>query len=137
MARAEAWRRRALTLEAMGWLCLARALVALAPLRRWRGTLGMAIGPSAPRCLGEPARLVRHVERAAERLPFRSKCLPQAMALSWMLRRRGIAHAVVFAVRPPEMRSAADSLHAWVEAAGERLIGDLPGPWIVSLRLGE
>ena len=120
----------------MGWLCLARGLVTLVPLRLWRGQLGLAGDASAP-LLDRAVRLARHVERAAARLPFPSKCLPQAMALSWMLRRRGIAHTLIFAVRPPEMRGAADALHAWVEVAGKRLIGDLPGPWIVSLRLGE
>ncbi len=120
----------------MGWLCLARGLVALAPLRLWRGRLGLAGGAGAP-FLDRAARLARHVERGVARLPFPSKCLPQAMALSWMLRRRGIAHALIFAVRPPALRRAADALHAWVEVAGIRLNGDLPGQWIVSLRLGE
>ena len=119
----------------MGWLCLARGLVALAPLRLWRGRLGLAGGAGAP-FLDRAARLARHVERGAARLPFPSKCLPQAMALSWMLRRRRIAHALIFAVRPPQLRGFTEGLHAWVEVAGKCLIGDLPGPWIVSLRLG-
>jgi hypothetical protein len=61
--------------------------------------------------------------------------LPRAAALSWILRKRGIAHAVVFAVRPEQLRDSPDPLHAWVEIAGVRVIGDLPGPWVETLRL--
>lgn len=81
-------------------------------------------------------QLAADVEWAARRLPVATKCLPRAMALSWMLRRRRIGHTLVIAVRPSEMRQSADAMHAWVEIEGERLIGDLPGPWIETLRLG-
>jgi hypothetical protein len=81
--------------------------------------------------------LAAHVEWAARLLPFSTKCLPRAMALSWMLRSRRIDHFVVFAVRPPKLRESGDALHAWVEIGGERIIGDLPGPWLETLRLGS
>ena len=81
-------------------------------------------------------RLAADVEWAAKRLPFSTKCLPRAMALSWMLRRRRLPHTVVIAVRPNDLRHSADALHAWVEVGGEKIIGDLPGPWIETLRLG-
>ena len=58
------------------------------------------------------------------------------MALSWMLRRRRINHALVFAVRPSHLRDSSDDLHAWVEVDGVKIIGDLPGPWLETLRLG-
>jgi hypothetical protein len=63
--------------------------------------------------------------------------LSRAMALSWLLRRKQIAHAVVFAVRPDHLRSGPDPLHAWVEIEGMKVIGDLPGPWLETLRLGS
>lgn len=85
----------------------------------------------------ESRRLAAHVDGAARRAPFQTKCLPRAMALSWMLRARKIDHAVVFAVRPEAERGSADQLHAWVEVAGETVIGDLPGPWVETLRLGN
>lgn len=135
LARADTWHGRWLTVQAIGWLCLARGLIALAPLRLWRGRLGLVDIGAAPPALEIAAQLARHVERAAARMPFDSKCLPRAMALSWMLRRRGIGHGVIFAIRPPSLRGEPDSLHAWVEVAGQRMIGDLPGPWIVTLRL--
>jgi hypothetical protein len=59
------------------------------------------------------------------------------MALSWFLRFRKIGHFVVFAVRPPGLRGTDDQLHAWVEIEGEKILGDLPGPWVETLRLGD
>ena len=85
----------------------------------------------------EARRLASHVEWAAGRLPFSTKCLPRAMALSWILRSRNIAHCVVFAVRPPELRGSHDQLHAWVEVDGKAIIGNLPGPWVKTLRVGD
>lgn len=112
----------------MALLCLARATVTLLPFRRWRERIGLRDGDS--RCDRGTARLLSaHVERAARRLPFLTKCLPRALTLSWMLRRRGIGHSVVVAIRPENRRDQADSLHAWVEAEGMIVLGDLPGPW--------
>jgi hypothetical protein len=123
----------------MALLCRARLLVALVPFDRWRDSLG-AGGSSAEigsaDGLGMGRQLAAHVEWAAVRLPFSTKCLPQTMALSWMLRRRGIGHQLVLAARPAHMRNSADSLHAWVEVGGNKIIGDLPGPWLETLRLG-
>jgi hypothetical protein len=53
------------------------------------------------------------------------------MALSWMLRRRAIPHRLAMAARPAGQRGGADDLHAWVEASGIIVLGELPGPWIV------
>lgn len=119
----------------MGLLCLAQLIVALVPFGIWRDRLGYSApgrdDPAAAR------RLARHVERAASRLPFATRCLPRAMALSWMLRRAMMGHEVVFAVRPPHLRKDEDALHAWVETGGERILGELPGPWHETLRLGR
>ena len=70
-------------------------------------------------------------------LPFTTKCLPRAMALSWMLCHARLPHAVVFAVRPEGLRADGDALHAWVEVAGKRILGDLPEPWHAAFRLGQ
>lgn len=115
-------------------LCRARLLVALVPLEHWRESLGESAGRPAS---AEARRLARQVESAAAWLPFETKCLARAMALSWLLRRFQIRHAVVFAVRPPALRNAPDALHAWVETEGAIIIGDLPGPWLETLRLGD
>lgn len=103
---------------------------------RWRGSLGWTEGSRAGADLIEARSLAAQVERAGHLLPFRAKCLPRAMALSWMLRRRRIGHSLIIAVRPFDFREAPDALHAWVEVAGMTVIGELPGRWIETLRLG-
>lgn len=123
------WRLRARTLEAIAALIAARGVVALVPLKRWRGRFGMA-GATAPEALAEARRLAAHVRRGAGRLPVQAKCLPQALALSWMLRRRRIAHSLVIAVRPDTARTGQDDLHAWIELGSAIVLGDLPGPWL-------
>ncbi len=134
MQTAEFWRPKVRTLAAIAHLCWAQLLVSWVPFNRWRDTLGFATSSQPP--LDQARRLAADVEWASKRLPFPTKCLPRAMALSWMLRRRNLRHTVVIAVRPSELRNSADALHAWVEIGGERIIGDLPGPWIETLRLG-
>lgn len=125
----------------MALLCLARLLVGLVPFRLWRATLGHVAGEgdaSGADCLQAyqtARRFAAHVERAAARLPFATKCLPRAMALAWMLRARGLGYRLKLAVRPPHARSGQDDLHAWVEAGGTTVIGELPGPWVVTLTL--
>ena len=128
------------TLRAMAALCCARVLVAFVRFERWSGTLGgrNARGQEdAPLRLSEARQLARQVVWAAERLPFESKCLPRAVALSWILRRKLIDHAIIFAVRPAKSRNSAYALHACVEINGTKIIGDLPGPWLETLRFGE
>lgn len=130
------------TLKAMGALCQARLLIRWVPFERWRRSLGPLADsfgrpPTPDEPLAEGRRFAAVIERAALRLPFPTKCLPRAIALSWMLRDRGIGHAVVFAVRRAELRPAADRLHAWVEIDREKILGDLPGEWVETLRLGD
>lgn len=128
MSGPSAWPLRRRTLEAMAWLCLARLAVAVLPFSWWRRTLGP--GP-APRSDPDKARrLAAHLARAAWRLPFATRCLPQAMALSWMLRRRGLDHVLVIAARPPGQRGDEDRLHAWLAVGDQVLLGELPGPWL-------
>ncbi|WP_157668159.1 lasso peptide biosynthesis B2 protein [Croceicoccus marinus] len=123
-------RSRLLTLEALALLPLARLLVDRVPLKFWRGSLGAivskdllgnpATGREADRRL--PSALARRVERAAAIVPFHTKCLPRAVTLHWMLRRRGIAALLVIARRRGENPSP-DFYHAWVETGGDMLIG--------------
>ena len=123
------------TVRAMGLLCRAQLLVGFVPLRRWSGSLGLADGGEHGD--SEARKLAAMVERAAERLPFHTKCLPRAMALSWILRSKNVAHSVVIAVRPQQQRHSNDALHAWINVGSTKVLGDLPGPWIETLRLGH
>lgn len=130
MPRASRFRSWLRTARAAGLLCCARLLIAVLPFGLWRRGIGPHEGRRQRQDPDAARRLAAHVERAAWRLPFTVKCLPQAMALSWQLRRRGIAHSLVLAVRPPAMRGGDDALHAWVECNGRIVLGELPGPWI-------
>jgi len=121
----------------MALLSWAWLLVATVPFDRWRGSLGLAANEdTADRQLIDAQRSATYIEWAARLLPIHIKCLPRAMALSWILRRKRISHVVVFAVRPEELRGSNDDLHAWVEVGREKVIGNLPGPWLETLRLG-
>lgn len=134
---AQRLRGRMATVRAMTALGLARFLIRFVPLGRWRRTLGLASGDRGGGALAEARQIARQVERGAERLPFETVCLPRAMAMSWILRRRKIAHALVFAARPAHRRDDEHALHAWIEVNGSKVIGDEPGPWIETLRLGD
>ncbi len=113
-------------------------LIRFQPMSGWRSSLGMvetaqsdivkpqpAIGP-------EPMQRALHlagaVERAAKRLPYSPKCLPQAMALQWALEKEGIAGRLVIATQNTRIHGGEEKLqtdqhHAWVEAGGRMLIG--------------
>ena len=116
----------------MSALAVAKALEATLPFKYWRKTLGSG----SPADHARAATWASHVDWAARLLPLATKCLPRAMALSWLLRRRRIGHTIIFAVRPVGQRDGDDTLHAWVEVDGRTILGDLPGPWIETLRLG-
>ena len=123
------WRARGATLEAMVWLGVARLLIARVAFGRWRKWLGVPVAPET----GNPAhwlddnrsrrRLARAVMRGAARLPGESRCLAQAMALQWMLRRRGLGGVIHLGVLPGDKRGGLDDLHAWVTHANEVLVG--------------
>lgn len=118
----------------MGLLVGAQALIRIVPLARWRGWLGLA-GTASPADRIAARRLAVHVERAASRLPWGALCLPQAVSLSIMLKKKNIPHHLIVAIRPAGQREAADALHAWVECAGTIVLGALDGPWHELARL--
>lgn len=130
------WRNRIAVIEAAFLLILAKFLVRFVRLGAWRMTLGGLINqktsadeaieaqPSAdPIIHAESTRIARCVYRAVGRLPGRTKCLPQAVALQWMLKRRSISsRLVIAALKTPETPDA-DPFHAWVERGEIMLIG--------------
>jgi hypothetical protein len=119
-------------------LLRARLLVATVRFDKWRNRLGGQSGSSmGHEQLARARKLAAHVDWAARLLPIGTKCLPQAMALSFMLRSEQIGHQLVLAVRPPDARQQDDVLHAWIEICGNKILGDLAGPWVETLRLGS
>ena len=123
------WGARGATLEAMVGLGVARLLIARVRFGRWRAWLGAPVAAQT----GDPTlrldnnlarrRLARAVARGAARLPGESRCLAQAMALQWMLRRRGLGGVIHLGVLPGDKRGGLDDHHAWVTHANEVLVG--------------
>jgi hypothetical protein len=124
--------RRALLVEAVLWLALARIVLLTVPFPRVATHLGAFVEPGQGRALAMPpdpapdqAALAREigwaVTRAARHAPFRAVCLPQAMAAKMMLRRRGVVSALSFGT----MGKPTDGLqaHAWLGAAGVEVTG--------------
>ena len=69
-----------------------------------------------------PRRVAYIVRKVAHHVPFHAVCLPQAMALQWMLRRRGVPSRLVFGTRR-EAGGMGLEFHAWLTVAGECVIG--------------
>jgi hypothetical protein len=132
------WRWRLLVAEAALRLALAHLLVNHVPMARWRRSLGRVEGlqRNAERGLEQAQRLARAVMRAANRVPFATKCLPRAMALHAMMRRRGLGGQLVIGVLDATRRGALEDLHAWVEVRGEILIGAIDEPFHPIIRFG-
>lgn len=126
---AQIWRNRLATLRAISLLVLAACLVRFVPMSRWRSSLG-EIHQGGVGCLPvlregdlrRAAAVSRQVVRAVRRLPWEPKCLAQAMALQWLLRREEIGSQLVLAMDRRD-RTADHGYHAWVECGGIMLIG--------------
>lgn len=128
------WASRALTGEALVSILVAKLLVQGVRFSAWRDTLGRPACPTefavVQRDLPPAAhRCAAAVERAAARLPGKARCLPQAMALQWMLRRRKFAPRLVLGVIGGQQRGGIDDLHAWVALDGAVLIGETQMPY--------
>lgn len=126
--------------EAIVLLLLARACVAFLRFGTWRRWVGKASPcvdtarhASAPNPISRAC--TQAVERAALRLPG-SLCLPQAMALQWMLRRRQQPSTIVLGAAAGQDRGSVNMLHAWVEQGGTILLGDSGGVHRPVLQLG-
>ena len=116
------------TFEAMAMLALARLLVALVPLKYWRGHMGIVTGPQDLRPAPSPAdiaagrRIRKLLQRADRNLPAEFICLPTALAARWMLRRRGIASDLFIGTRKtPE---GEHKFHAWLKLGDHWVTGE-------------
>ena len=131
---------RTMALEATLALLLAQLLVEHVPMRRWRRLLhtdleplpsaGSADRPTANsggggqgREADVPRTVAAAVRRVERRCPFRTRCLGRAMAVQWMLRRRGIPSRLVFGVRRGEPPEQALQFHAWLTVGGVCVVG--------------
>jgi len=123
----------------MAALLVAWLLVAAVPFGRWRHRFGRILEGPDPVNAADPAILKPLVDahrRAVARFPGELKCLPRAIALHWMLRRRGIASVLSIGALPLHGRGTIDDLHAWVTVNGIVHHGDTDENYAVLARLG-
>lgn len=125
-------RRRALVIEAVTCLLLARLGLLFVPFPKLARRLGDFVPPSDSRAMAArksgaqaDAALAEEigwaVTRSARYMPFKAPCLPQAMAARLMLGRRGVSSTLHFgAARAEQMPLDA---HAWLDAAGVEVTG--------------
>ena len=71
----------------------------------------------------DPHSIGHLVRKVARRLPFKARCLPQAMAAQWMLRRRGVTSRLVFGARRGRTPERTIEYHAWLMVAGQCVVG--------------
>jgi hypothetical protein len=109
-----------LLLESVLALAAARLLVLLVPFRVYSHAIGRD-AESAPetRAPGELHRLSGAIESVSRHVPWRSKCLEQALAAKALLRRRGISNTLYVAVA----RDVALEAHAWVRSGNVYVTG--------------
>lgn len=124
--------RRALLVEAVAWLLLARLSLIFVSFPRLARRLGTFVPPAEARALktrtaspGADVRLAEEigwaVTRAARHVPFRAVCLPQAMAARIMLKRRGVDSVMHFGAKMGQDKPM--DAHAWLDAAGVEVTG--------------
>lgn len=125
-------RRRALLVEAVAWLLLARLALIVIPFPRLARYLGTFMPPADARaaqarweCLPAQAPLAEEigwaVTRSARYVPFKAVCLPQAIAARVMLKRRGVESVLHFGAA--KGREKPLDAHAWLDAAGVEVTG--------------
>jgi hypothetical protein len=116
-------RDRTLLVEALGALLGARLALLFFPFRRvagWLGTQGVEQhGELDAAARAETRRIGWAVAAAAKRVPWDSRCLVQAMAAAWMVRRRGIGGTLYFGLRREQDKPF--SAHAWLRC-GDRVV---------------
>lgn len=113
-------KRVALGAEALACLAVARAAVVFLPFRVVSRRLGVRMGETPATVEVSPvSREVNWgIGAAARRVPWRAKCLEQALAAKMMLRRRGVHSTLYLGVtRGPT------GAHAWVRVGGWNVTG--------------
>jgi hypothetical protein len=117
-------RQRRLLCEAVICLAVARLSVVLIPARfltAWLANCPRTATDSTGQALLREIRFA--VITAARNVPWNAVCLPQAIAGKFMLARRGCASTLRLGVA----RTPAGGLlaHAWLEADGQIVVGEL------------
>ena len=111
-------RLRLLAAEAVWNLARARIAIRLLPFRR---AIDFGASPLGEGRVGEVGAIVRSVEAAAWRVPWRSVCLDQGLALQRALRQRGSDARLHYGLSAPGAGTL--SAHVWVVLDGKVLLG--------------
>lgn len=113
-----------LLVEAGLTLCWARSLTWFVPFRRYRSRLTSSELQGRPIERQKLREIAWAVNRLSALLPGTLNCLPQALTVQTMLRRRGTEGILRFGVKPT--KDGAIRAHAWVEWEEKVLVGQLP-----------
>ncbi len=110
---------------ALYWLTIAQLAISLLLFRHVARFLGEHMKKSqatpSKRQKSVAEQVARVIPSVARRLPWRSKCLDQAIAAKWMLRRRQIASTLYFGVTKND--SKAIEAHAWLSCGDHVVTG--------------
>lgn len=115
---------RRLLLEAMVWLVVVRIGLWTLPFMAVRRALaGVGRRPVSPRgsCWFSESKLVWAVETAGRLAPWARTCLTQALTVQLLMSRRKLHSLLHIGVVKGEGEQL--EAHAWVESAGEVIIG--------------
>ena len=126
------WRRRSrierwLLMEAFVLLGIARLAVLTMPFKRLAVSLGRHMNESDAQVSASDLNLARQVGQAirsaANYTPWKSVCLPQAVAAQWMLKRRHIAGTLYLGMAKDEAKPEKLAAHAWLRCGDIILTG--------------
>ena len=117
-ARKLTWAERRLMVEAIGLLSVTTLALRLFGFQRTQAALTRSnrtrrAAPSSPQPAA--ARIAAIVASAGRYSIGHPRCLPQALALQWLMRRQGLPAELRIGVRQQEDHMEA---HAWVECEG-------------------
>ena len=121
------WAQRMALFEAAWTLIAAQAAVKLIPFGRIAPSLGR-LGASHPLTPLSPAQVLQAqrvgwaVRSLAHYLPWDAKCLAQAIAAKWMLRRRGLPSTFYLGVDHGQEQWL--DAHAWLRCGDEIITGE-------------
>ena len=119
------WSEYLLLAEACLWLGIARLAVSILPFRCLAPWLGKHMvespGTGVPACEEHLKRISWAIVATSRHLPWKCKCLVQAIAGKKMLQQRGIASTLYLGVA--RERESALTAHAWLRSGSRILTG--------------
>jgi hypothetical protein len=118
---------RLLLVEALALLGIARLLILIIPFKWLSITLGRHMKESNEEINAADLRHARKVGRAvcsaAHYTPWKSLCLPQAVATQWMLKTRHLSGTLYLGVAKDETNPEKLAAHAWLRCGTIILTG--------------